>query len=183
MLDPVTIRYTEALFNLARARGVLDAVQHDVERLASAVASEGSESYFDERIPLPLRKKRIEPLLAGMHELSANFVCLLFDKRREAVLRQLGSAFRRRLLLERNAAEGVVESARALGAGEIAELSVALSRRFGKEVRLTQRVVPALLGGVRVVVENKMLDSSVVGRLDGLKKRLLEAPLFDSAPA
>jgi F-type H+-transporting ATPase subunit delta len=183
MLDPVTIRYTEALFNLARARGALDVVQRDVERLASAVASEGSESFFDARIPLAARKKRIEPLLAGMHELSASFVGLLFDKRREAVLRQLGAAFQRRLLLERNAAEGVVESARALGAGELAELSVALSRRLGKEVRLTQRVVPALLGGVRVVVENKMLDASVAGRLEGLRKRLLDAPLAPSARA
>ena len=33
MLDPVTNRYAEALFNLAKRDGVLDAVRRDVESL------------------------------------------------------------------------------------------------------------------------------------------------------
>ena len=34
-----------------------------------------------------------------------------------------------------------------------------------------------LLGGVRVIVESKMLDASLAGRLEALRKNLLAAPL------
>lgn len=178
MLDPVTIRYAEALFNVAKKKGVLEAVASDARRLSDELASSSvSAFFFDARVTAETRRAKLEPLIKGLHPLLRNFVSLLFDKRREGVLRGLGAAFHRRALAERGAAEGVVESARRLGAGEIAELGRALSARLGKQVTLENRIVPALVGGVRVIVESRMLDFSFAGRLEGLKKRLLDAPL------
>ncbi len=178
MLDPVTQRYVEALFSLAKRRGVLDAVRRDVERLEREVNDPSvAASLFDVRLPSSTRRAKARELCAGMHALVQNLVMLLFDKRREAVLRGVGQAFRRRTLEERGAAEGVAESARALPADEIARLARSVSAHLGQEVRLENRVRPELLGGVRVIVESKMIDHSLQGRLDGLKKRLLQAPL------
>jgi F-type H+-transporting ATPase subunit delta len=112
-----------------------------------------------------------------MNELTRNFVGLIFDKRREEVLRDLGEAFHRRLLDEQGAAEGYVESARPMGAGEIAELATAMGARLGKRVTLENRIVPDMIGGVRVIVDSKMIDFSLLGRLEGLRKKMLDAPL------
>lgn len=178
MLDPVTIRYAEALFDLARKEGALDDVRRDVERLEGELASPSvSNFFFDARVSSATRREKIQQLLKGMHRLTRDFVALLFDKRREEVLRGLGRAFHRRALAERGEAEGVVESARRLGPGELAELGVALSARLGKKVTLENHVRPELVGGVRVIVENRMLDYSFAGRLEALKKRMLEAAL------
>jgi F-type H+-transporting ATPase subunit delta len=177
MLDPVTTRYAEALFNVARAGHALDAVKRDVERIAEGVVGPRGAALFDARLPLSGRRAAAEALLGGAHELTRRFVALLFEKRREEVLRHLGLAFHRRWLQERNAAEGVVESARPVGAGEMAELARAMGARLAKEVALTNKIVPELLGGVRVTVENRMIDASMRGRLEGLKKRLYDAPL------
>ena len=38
-------------------------------------------------------------------------------------------------------------------------------------------VDPGLVGGVRVFVDNRMIDNSVQGRLDGLSRKLREARL------
>jgi F0F1-type ATP synthase delta subunit len=46
---------------------------------------------------------------------------------------------------------------------------------------LKNEIRPELVGGVRVIVASRMLDSSVQGRLAGLKKRMEEAPLPSAA--
>jgi F-type H+-transporting ATPase subunit delta len=178
MIDPVTARYAEALFNLAKERGALDGVASDVRQLGDALARpEFGSFFFDERVSIETRRAKLEALLARMHALTRNFVNLLFDKRREAVLRDLGPAFHRRLLVERGAAEGTVESARPLASPELTRLEQSMGRRIGKSLRLENRVVPELLGGVRVIVESRMIDASLRGRLEGLRKRMVEAPL------
>ena len=178
MLDPVTVRYTEALFNLARSQGALDDVGRDVERLSEEFAKPAVKAFFlDERVSVEGRRTRMGPLTTGMHRLTKNFVNLLFDKRREVVLAGLGAAFHRRLLQEAGAAEGVVQSARPLGQDDVARLEDALGRRLAKRVKLQNEVHSDLVGGLRVIVESRMIDYSFAGRLEGLRKRLLAAPL------
>jgi F-type H+-transporting ATPase subunit delta len=178
MIDPVTSRYVEALHRLAKARGALDAVRADVQRLARELAPAGALGLvFDERMPLATRRAALGAHLAGAHVLTQDFVNLVLDKRRVEVLRGLGEAFHRRDLEERGAAEGTVESARALDDAELTRLAGALGPRLGKQLVLKNRVVPELLGGLRVLVESKMIDASLAGRLEGLRKALGSAPL------
>ncbi|HED65740.1 MAG TPA: ATP synthase F1 subunit delta [Planctomycetes bacterium] len=184
MLDPVTHRYAEALFCLARDEGVFDAVRADVERLGREVNADGvGDFFFDARVSIETRREKMHALTKTMHPFVQNFVNLLFDKRREEVLRGLAEAFKAMALEEAGAAEGVVESARPLGAAEIAELEAGLGKKLGKRLSLENRIRPELLGGVRVIVGSKMVDHSLLGRLDGLKKGLLNAPLPSLAEA
>ncbi len=178
MIDPVASRYTEALYRLAKARGALEAVRADVRRLAGELGEGGALAFvFDERMPLEARRARLLPGLASAHPLTQDFVQLVLDKRRVDVLRHFGAAFHRRDLEERGAAEGTVESARPLDEAELARLAAALGPQLGKQLVFKNRIVPELIGGLRVVVESKMIDASLSGRLEGLRKSLLTAPL------
>lgn len=176
-IDPVTARYAEALFQLAAEAGRLERVAREVERLGRELASPAAAGLFDARVELAQRRARAEQLLVEADPLLANLVHLLFDKRRVEVLQGLAAAFHARMLGEQGAVEGVIESARPLSQGDVAELSVGLSPRFGKRLVLANKVVPELLVGVRVIAEGRMLDASGQGRLDALKKRMLEAAL------
>jgi F-type H+-transporting ATPase subunit delta len=179
MIDPVTIRWSDALFNLAQRAGALDDVQRDLSGLHRQI--EAHPEVFDARLSLSERRAKLEPHARGVHPLLQNLIGLAFDRRRADVLRGLSRAFERRLQQERGQAAGVAESARALGVGELAELAVTVGKLLGKDVRLQGRVVPALLGGVRVLVENHMLDDSLQGRLEGLRKKMVDAPLASRA--
>lgn len=181
MIDPVTSRYVEALFGLALRENAMAEVERDVRRLAAALEGPGAAFFFDARVSREARRSKLAPELAAAHRLTRNFVDLLFDKRRESVLQGLGEAFHVRALRERGAVEGVVESARPLGAAEIASLEANMSARLKKTITLKNALRPELQGGVRVLVESRMLDNSVQGRLAGLKKRLQEAPLPSAA--
>jgi F-type H+-transporting ATPase subunit delta len=178
IVDPVTQRYAEAFFELASEKGVVDEVRADVERIAAEVADETVGAWlFDARVPVEERRRQVDRLLVDAQPLTRNFVGLLFDKGRVQVLRGLGEAFRRRWLASRGAVEGVVESALALGSGELAELAVAVGATLGKEVLLANRINSDLVGGVRVLVENRLIDYSVRGRLAGLRRKMMEAEL------
>ncbi len=177
-VDAVTSRYVDALYGLAQRRNELDAVRSDVERVATLLARPGAtELVFHPAKDSATRKGYLADVLSGATETFQNFVGLVFDKRREDVLRGLGEGFRQRDLAAAGVAEGVVTSARPLASGELAELTVGLGAKLGKEVRLTNELDPTLIAGVRVTVDNRMVDHSVAGRFDGLRRRMLDAPL------
>lgn len=183
-VDAVTARYVGALFELAEEQGALDEVRSDVDQLAEALQDGDLAAYvLDARIPSAEKRARFGAATKDFHPLTANFVQLLFDKRREAVLSHLGAAFRKRFLESRGAVEGVVQSARPLGDKELEELRGALSKLLHKDVLLENQIDSALIGGVRVLVDHRLLDQSVRGRLAGLRRTLLEARVGTGARA
>lgn len=178
IIDPVTTRYTEALFGLATDQGVVDQIRADVEKVTNEVSDETVCAWlFDARIPQEDRRAKLDEVTGDCHPVMRNFIGLLFDKNREVVLKDLGAAFRLKWLSSRGAVEGHVESALALGANEISELSAAIGARLGKEVMLENRINSDLVGGVRVFVDNRLIDYSVKGRLAGLRRKMMESEL------
>lgn len=177
-IDAVTRRYAEALFGLALRKGALDDVQRDVTALSAELSSPRVRAYLvDTRVSLAERRAKLAPVLKDMHPMVQDFVGLLFDKRREEVLQRLGDAFRLRKLEHDRAAEGVVESPSPLSQAEIERLAATLSRLLDKTVHLENEVNPELIAGVRVTADNRMIDYSARGRLDGLRRKMFSAPL------
>lgn len=178
IVDPVTGRWADALFGLATRGGALAEVQRDTEAIGARFAGSAARAYLlarggDRRV----KRTKIEEMAAGYHPLTRNFVHLLLDRRREEVLLGICEAFRQRSLAARGAVEGVVESPRGLDSGSVAELARKIGRDLGKEVILSQRENPELLGGVRVFVGGRLIDYSVQGRLGELRRKLLTAEL------
>jgi F-type H+-transporting ATPase subunit delta len=177
-VDPVTARYVDALFGLATRQGQLSQIEGEVQNLAAALDKPGAiHVVFQPGKDRATRRSYLEAALSGSSDTFRNFVDLLFDKRRDDVLKNLGEAFRQRLLKEEGIVEGIVESARPLGSGELAELTVALGEKLGKKIHLENKVTEGLIAGIRVIVDNKMVDSSVAGRFDDLKRRMMDATL------
>jgi F-type H+-transporting ATPase subunit delta len=173
ILDPVTLRYAQALWNVALKSGALERVRADVRALDGALKAQ----VFDPAILRDKRRALALSAVSGLHPLLQNFTGLLFDKHREDVLRGLSRAFHRMELESRNAVEGIVESARPIGEDLLASIAARMGQLLGKEVVLKNRIVPELVGGTRVLVANRMLDASVAGRLESLRRTLLDAPL------
>jgi F-type H+-transporting ATPase subunit delta len=67
---------------------------------------------------------------------------------------------------------GVVQSAAALTEGQVDRLRAALRRIYHRDLVLHVAVQPDLLGGLRIQVGDEVIDGSVAGRLDNLRRAL-----------
>jgi len=180
ILDPVTIRWADALFEVAKKAGALDEIQHDTARLSDEVASPQVEAFlFGSSVSQEVRVAKFAPLLEQLHPMTQNFVRLLFARRRQEVLRGIGDAFKRKVYTETGRVEGVVEAARSIADDDIERLQSSIGARIGKSVVLTQRTVPELIGGARVIVGASLFDATVKGRLESMRERLTAASLPD----
>ncbi len=183
IVDPVTSRYATALYQLSRRKGTLDAVARDLDALAAEVARPATRGLlFNPRVEREAKRAQLAPLTASMHAFTRNLVNLLLDKNREEVFKGLAAGFKRLALEERGEVEGVVESPRPLDTAEISRLAAAVGRRLGKRMILTTRIAPELVGGVRVIAANRMIDASVQGRLESLRRRMMDVRLPSTPP-
>ena len=75
-----------------------------------------------------------------------------------------------------NAASGVSDaeifSAYPIEPAALADVMVALEKRFGRKLAAKVSLDPELIGGIRVVVGDEVLDTSVKARLERMKVSL-----------
>jgi F-type H+-transporting ATPase subunit delta len=75
-----------------------------------------------------------------------------------------------------NAAAGVADaqifSAYPIDSAQLSDVVALLSKRFGRKLEAHVTLEPALIGGIRVVVGDEVLDTSVKARLERMKVAL-----------
>ena len=108
----------------------------------------------------------------GLPEVGRNFLRLLIENGRLHALPEIAQQFRALKNARSGAADAVVYSAFPVAAAQLDELGVLLEKRFGRRLNLTVQEDRALIGGVRVVVGDEVLDTSVKARLDQMKVAL-----------
>jgi len=101
-----------------------------------------------------------------------NFVRVLIEGDRIELLPEIATLFEGL----RNEAEGVakarIETALPLTDAQLAEITAALSKRFGKRIEASTSVNKALIGGARIAVGDTVIDGSVRGKLEQMKHAL-----------
>ena len=68
--------------------------------------------------------------------------------------------------------DAVVYSAFPIDESALAEVAVMLEKRFGRKLNASVVLQPELIGGIRVVVGDEVLDTSVKARLEQMKVAL-----------
>ena len=171
-------RYATALFDVAESRGETERVLADLERLHQVFGSPEGRAFLSD--PNRSRDKLADAVRRAVEDSSpvtGNAVGVILARRREQILPDLFAEVR--ALARRKAGEAVaiVETGQPLSADEQEELRAQLERLTGQHIVLQVRDVPDILGGVRVRVGNTLYDGSLLGELEALRQRLLQAPV------
>jgi F-type H+-transporting ATPase subunit delta len=172
-------RYAQALFELAEAQGVLNAVEADLKAFRNLLVESGelrralaSPAYTAEQ------KGRLLVATATKgkaHALTKKFLGLLSQNGRASALPAVATAFAALVAKKRGTVAAEVVTALPLTAAQSKGLSAALRQALGKDPELTTRVDPAILGGLKVKVGSRLFDASLKSRLDQLKFALKRA--------
>lgn len=101
-----------------------------------------------------------------------NFVHTLASNHRLLLLPEIVAQFHVLKNAQEGAADAHISSAFALNDGQIADLAAVLERRFGRKLNPHVTVDPALIGGVRVVVGDEVLDTSIRAKLHQMQTAL-----------
>ncbi len=110
---------------------------------------------------------------ATLPEAAKNFLRAVIDNGRISVLPEIASQFRALKNAKSGSSDATVYSAFALEGAALADLAATLEKRFGRKLNLKVELEPALIGGVRVVVGDEVLDTSVKARLEQMKVALI----------
>ena len=70
--------------------------------------------------------------------------------------------------------EGIVYSAEKLSETEIKKIEKAIGDRLGSKVELENHVDHRLIGGVKVYVDDKVFDGTILGKIERLRSSLLK---------
>jgi len=125
----------------------------------------------------PGRKRAVVERLAGQLEMSRlmrNFLYVIIDHRRTAMLTGIREAFEALIDERTGAAEANVKSARLLSSAERESVALSLGRMTGKRVRCKFSVEENLIGGLLTRIGSTIYDGSVRGQLDALGRRLTD---------
>lgn len=171
-------RYASALHRLASDAGSLDTVARDVRSLDAELKTPGARALLaSPDVTFAERSAVLTKLGKGRHVLVQNLLGVLEHRHRLEVLFDLQAELHPLVLAQRGEIEGVVETPRPLGDGELQALAAMAGRLSGKKVTLTVALRPELLGGVRLRIGNVLYDGSMKATLDQLQGQLLQASI------
>jgi F-type H+-transporting ATPase subunit delta len=174
--QPSTIArpYAEAAFKLADAQGKLADWSAALANLAAVAADERVRAAAgDPNLPAAKVAGLFIAVLAGKLSGEAeNFVRVLAENGRLDVLDEIRSQYE----ALKNEREGVMEaevySAFEMDAAQTADLVARLEKKTGRKVRAKVSVDKSLIGGVKVVLGDKVIDGSARAQLAALENAL-----------
>jgi F-type H+-transporting ATPase subunit delta len=102
-----------------------------------------------------------------------NFLSAVIDNERVSALPEIAKQFRALVNSASGSSDAVVFSAFALSDTALADLTAVLEKRFSRKLNLSVELDSELIGGVRVVVGDEVLDTSVKARLEQMKAALI----------
>lgn len=101
-----------------------------------------------------------------------NFLRTIIENRRLSCVPEIAAQFRSLSNAKSGSSDAVIYSAHPIGDQQLAEVSAVLEKRFERKLNVSVELQPELIGGIRVVVGDEVLDTSVKARLEQMKVAL-----------
>ncbi len=172
----IAARYAKALFEQAEETDALDEVMADIEAVRDVLEGVPDFPIFlaNPGIPRPEKldflKKHVE---SKVSKVVGNLLRLMVENDRMAVFPVLVEKYRTLLDERNNVATAEVITAEALDGDLESRLRNSLKSLYGySDVNLEKKVDPAILGGAIVKIRGKIIDGSLSGRLESLRRHV-----------
>lgn len=165
--------YAEALFQASKADlagtqawlNSFAAVAADAALLEFAGNPKATNAQI---IDLVVSVAKVQPTSAA-----SNFLAVIVENARLNALPEIAAQFQTLKNSAQGVNDAVIYSAFPIDEAALADLMTLLEKRFARKLNATVAIDQSLIGGVRVVVGDEVLDTSVRARLDQMKAALV----------
>ncbi len=179
--SPVALSYAQALLELAG--DAAPRLRQELALLAQAIAESPVLRRFMENPTLDTQARlealeralrpRVDPLLW-------NFLGVLNRKGRLGLLPQIAAAFDELVRQSRGEVQVRLTVAHELDEARLQQIAEKLGAAWKRTAMVSQRVDPAIVGGLVARVGDQLIDASVLTQLQALKRQMLAAaPRFE----
>lgn len=174
----IAARYATAVFEIAKDDGKIAELETNIDDLGAAL-----ESSDDLRLlvnsPLYTRDAQGQAIAAvaaalKFSDMLSNSLRLMASKRRLFVLPQLLDQLRAQIAEHKGEVAVDVISAKALTKTQSGALAKTLAARIGKDIKINAAVDESLIGGLIVKMGSKMIDTSILSKLNSLQNAMKE---------
>jgi F-type H+-transporting ATPase subunit delta len=175
--------YAEAAFEVAQENGTLAELSGSLNA-AKALMEDGLIAEFLSR-PKLTDEQRLEflrglfaetvgegSMFAGGSQHGTNFLKLLLENDRVAVLPEIAEQFEALKARLENTVDAVITSAAPLSEAQQKEMADSLRERLGRDIRITTEIDENLIGGAVIRAGDVVIDGSLRARLNGLANAL-----------
>jgi F-type H+-transporting ATPase subunit delta len=169
-------RYASALYDLAKERDLIGAVEGDLANLSQAIR-ESADLAALIRNPEISREAAGGAMsgvagVLGLSKLTQDFIGVLAHNRRLAKLPDIARAFATIAAAQRGEITAQVTTAHPLDDGQRRELAARLKAREGRDVKIEASVDQDILGGLVVTIGSRRIDGSIRTRLNSLAQAM-----------
>jgi F-type H+-transporting ATPase subunit delta len=169
--------YAEALFEVGRDKGRLDALREQLGQFADAVAAERELQvfFFSPYFSSTEKRDGARRAISGAEPELLNFLELLIEKQRMPEIFRIRQQLDELWKQENRRLDVTVTSAVELDPAVVARIGEEIERQTGEKVDLASRIDDEILGGIVLQVGNMVLDASIRSRLEKLRKSVAGA--------
>ena len=169
--------YARSMFEVAKENDVLDDVHEQLGIWADALSENRALQmfFFSPRFSSAEKKDAIRKIIDGGDPRFVNFLELLAERHRLPVTFRIRRAFDELWREENKLLPVEVTSAVELDESVLRSIGERIEERTGRRVELTATVDPNVIGGLVLRVGNRILDASVHGRLERLRRQITRA--------
>ena len=169
--------YARALFESAMEHDELDQIQEQLAIWADALGENKNLQtfFFSPRFSSAEKKDAVRRIIEGGNDRFLNFLELLAERHRLPATFRIRRSFDELWREEHKMLPVEVTSAIELDDALVRSIGDRIQNQTGRRIELTSRVDPDIIGGIVLRVGNKVLDASVHGRLERLRRQITRA--------
>jgi F-type H+-transporting ATPase subunit delta len=176
MLDTsLAVRYANALFSAAREQNCVTAVLDEVGSFVDVLSKDVQlqKFFFHPAIAPSEKKSLLDDLVENrLTPLCRSFLSTLLDAKRINYLSLIYEMFVKLNNQAQNRVKACVSSVLPIDPKLQKKVKESVERYLKKEIDLEFAVDPGLLGGVKLVVEDKVVDGSILHNLKKLEQKI-----------
>jgi len=174
----VSKRYALALFNAAESagEGMTEQIQKELNFISDLWEKNSELRAFFEapQISAEDKEKMLQLTFRGkISELLFQFLLFILSKGRMEQISGISTDYDKLLKEKEGLVEAQVITASPLDEGLSVSLKEKMEKKTGKKVSLIFKLDPGIIGGIRVIVGNQIIDKSIRTELDKLRENLL----------
>jgi ATP synthase F1 delta subunit len=173
-MEEIAEVYARSLFEVAKEHDLVDEVRDQLGEFADALHEnrELSVFFFSPYFSTEEKKEGLERAVTDGEPIFMNFLEALLERHRMPVIFRIRTRYEEHWDEEHQMLPVEVTSAVELDKSTVQSIGKRIGEQTGREVELSSKVDPDILGGIVLRVGNFILDASIKNRLNQLRKQV-----------